>query len=212
MTIFLPPVLIHSLNNITAADGKRTGVKSTGSEGSTLLNCSLLSVDFKSFKATWNEEVQKNREKWKAQATKDLEEKAKKEAAEKAAQEEVEGGQSKKEESPQVEPSQAELDQNKPAEEEKGKEEETGSKETGEEGKSPSRPDPSSLEAEEPSSTRSSDSNQPVQNGEVPETADLPECDDSEKKTPDAGSGEKRTKRPSRPASLAALASAARPV
>uniref|UniRef100_A0A8B9LMR4 Phosphodiesterase n=1 Tax=Astyanax mexicanus TaxID=7994 RepID=A0A8B9LMR4_ASTMX len=41
-------------------------VKSTGSEGST----SLLSVDFKSFKATWNDEVHQNREKWKAQAAK----------------------------------------------------------------------------------------------------------------------------------------------
>ncbi|XP_072535801.1 dual specificity calcium/calmodulin-dependent 3',5'-cyclic nucleotide phosphodiesterase 1A isoform X3 [Salminus brasiliensis] len=73
-----------SLNNIPS-DGKRVSVKSTGSEGST----SLLSVDFKSFKATWNEEVQQNREKWKAQATKDLE--AKKEEEDKAKQEEDEG-------------------------------------------------------------------------------------------------------------------------
>ncbi|XP_049336084.1 dual specificity calcium/calmodulin-dependent 3',5'-cyclic nucleotide phosphodiesterase 1A isoform X2 [Astyanax mexicanus] len=73
-----------SLNNIPA-DGKRPSVKSTGSEGST----SLLSVDFKSFKATWNDEVHQNREKWKAQAAKDLE--AKKEEEEKARQEDGEG-------------------------------------------------------------------------------------------------------------------------
>uniref|UniRef100_A0A8C9FEZ2 Phosphodiesterase 1C n=1 Tax=Pavo cristatus TaxID=9049 RepID=A0A8C9FEZ2_PAVCR len=43
---------------------------STGSEGSASLNCSILTVDFKCFKATWTEVVQQNREKWKAQATK----------------------------------------------------------------------------------------------------------------------------------------------
>lgn len=60
---------ICSLNNIPS-DGKRTNVKSTGSEGSTAHNCSLLSVDLKSFKDTWNEEVHQNREKWKSQAAK----------------------------------------------------------------------------------------------------------------------------------------------
>uniref|UniRef100_A0A668AM67 Phosphodiesterase n=1 Tax=Myripristis murdjan TaxID=586833 RepID=A0A668AM67_9TELE len=43
-------------------------VKNPGSEGSGALNCSLTTVDFKSFKATWNHEVCQNREKWKAQA------------------------------------------------------------------------------------------------------------------------------------------------
>uniref|UniRef100_A0AAR2ITJ9 Phosphodiesterase n=1 Tax=Pygocentrus nattereri TaxID=42514 RepID=A0AAR2ITJ9_PYGNA len=85
-----------SLNNIPS-DGKRPTVKSTGSEGST----SLLSVDFKNFKATWNEEVQQNREKWKAQAAKGdhakAQEKAKKEAEEKAKQEEAEGKQNSEE-------------------------------------------------------------------------------------------------------------------
>uniref|UniRef100_A0A8B9LN06 Phosphodiesterase n=1 Tax=Astyanax mexicanus TaxID=7994 RepID=A0A8B9LN06_ASTMX len=90
-----------SLNNIPA-DGKRPSVKSTGSEGST----SLLSVDFKSFKATWNDEVHQNREKWKAQAAKGEHPKvqtsedslrhvniykAKKEEEEKARQEDGEG-------------------------------------------------------------------------------------------------------------------------
>ncbi|XP_029110903.1 calcium/calmodulin-dependent 3',5'-cyclic nucleotide phosphodiesterase 1C-like isoform X2 [Scleropages formosus] len=195
-----------SLNNITAADGKRSIVKSTGSEGNASLNCSLLSVDFKSFKATWNEELQKNREKWKAEAAKDLEEEAKREAEEKEAQGHAEDGQPKKEE-----PSGADPHQNKPDEEEKGKGEESESKEFGGEAESPSKLDPNGSEAKESSSAGDSENNQPVQNGEVPETADLPECAGSEKKTPD-GSGEKRTKRPSPPASLAALASAARPV
>uniref|UniRef100_A0A671N0Y6 Phosphodiesterase n=1 Tax=Sinocyclocheilus anshuiensis TaxID=1608454 RepID=A0A671N0Y6_9TELE len=67
-----------SLNNIPS-DGKRSTVRGTGSEGGTSLNCSVNAVDFKTFKSTWNEEVHKNREKWKAQAAKDLEEKAKQE-------------------------------------------------------------------------------------------------------------------------------------
>ncbi|TSK34886.1 Calcium/calmodulin-dependent 3',5'-cyclic nucleotide phosphodiesterase 1C [Bagarius yarrelli] len=75
-----------SLNNIPA-DSKRPNVKSTGSEGSTTHNCSLLSVDFKSFKATWNEEVHQNREKWKSQAAK--EEKIKKDEEEKATEKET---------------------------------------------------------------------------------------------------------------------------
>ncbi|XP_059674702.1 dual specificity calcium/calmodulin-dependent 3',5'-cyclic nucleotide phosphodiesterase 1C isoform X3 [Gavia stellata] len=73
-----------SLNSISPAEVKRSSVKSTGSEGSASLNCSILTVDFKCFKATWTEVVQQNREKWKAQATK--EEKAKKEAEENAHQ------------------------------------------------------------------------------------------------------------------------------
>ncbi|XP_008945824.1 PREDICTED: calcium/calmodulin-dependent 3',5'-cyclic nucleotide phosphodiesterase 1C, partial [Merops nubicus] len=73
-----------SLNNISPTEVKRSSVKSTGSEGSASLNCSILTVDFKCFKATWTEVVQQNREKWKAQATK--EEKAKKEAEENAHQ------------------------------------------------------------------------------------------------------------------------------
>ncbi|XP_078544381.1 dual specificity calcium/calmodulin-dependent 3',5'-cyclic nucleotide phosphodiesterase 1C isoform X3 [Lissotriton helveticus] len=71
-----------SLNSITTSDVKRTSVKSTGSEGSASLNCSILTVDFKSFRNTWHEVVLQNREKWKAQAAKDAEEKAKREAEE----------------------------------------------------------------------------------------------------------------------------------
>uniref|UniRef100_A0A8C9V169 Phosphodiesterase n=1 Tax=Scleropages formosus TaxID=113540 RepID=A0A8C9V169_SCLFO len=146
-----------SLNNITAADGKRSIVKSTGSEGNASLNCSLLSVDFKSFKATWNEELQKNREKWKAEAAK---EEAKREAEEKEAQGHAEDGQPKKEE-----PSGADPHQNKPDEEEKGKGEESESKEFGGEAESPSKLDPNGSEAKESSSAGDSENNQPVQNG-----------------------------------------------
>ncbi|XP_051785326.1 dual specificity calcium/calmodulin-dependent 3',5'-cyclic nucleotide phosphodiesterase 1C-like isoform X3 [Erpetoichthys calabaricus] len=80
-----------SLNSITPTEVKRSSVKSTGSEGSASLNCSLLTVDFKNFKAIWYETVLQNREKWKAQATKESEEKAKRDAEEKAWQE-SEGG------------------------------------------------------------------------------------------------------------------------
>ncbi|XP_055038064.2 dual specificity calcium/calmodulin-dependent 3',5'-cyclic nucleotide phosphodiesterase 1A isoform X2 [Misgurnus anguillicaudatus] len=65
-----------SLNNIPS-DSKRSGIRCTGSEGGTSPNCSVNTFDFKSFRSTWNEEVHKNRETWKAQAAKDLEEKAK---------------------------------------------------------------------------------------------------------------------------------------
>ncbi|XP_032934826.1 calcium/calmodulin-dependent 3',5'-cyclic nucleotide phosphodiesterase 1C isoform X1 [Catharus ustulatus] len=75
-----------SLNSINPSEVKRSSVKSTGSEGSASVNYSILTVDFKGFKATWTEVVQQNREKWKAQATKDAEEKAKKEAEENANQ------------------------------------------------------------------------------------------------------------------------------
>ncbi|KAM8811834.1 dual specificity calcium/calmodulin-dependent 3',5'-cyclic nucleotide phosphodiesterase 1C isoform 2-T2 [Eudromia elegans] len=90
-----------SLNSISPSEVKRSSVKSTGSEGSASLNCSILTVDFKCFKATWTEVVQQNREKWKAQATK--EEKAKKEAEENTHQ----GSEEKKTE---------EKDEKKPAE------------------------------------------------------------------------------------------------
>ncbi|XP_017594110.1 calcium/calmodulin-dependent 3',5'-cyclic nucleotide phosphodiesterase 1C isoform X4 [Corvus cornix cornix] len=73
-----------SLNSISPSEVKRSSVKSTGSEGSASLNCSILTVDFKCFKTTWTEVVQQNREKWKVQATK--EDKAKKEAEENAYQ------------------------------------------------------------------------------------------------------------------------------
>ncbi|CAH7147168.1 Pde1c [Phodopus roborovskii] len=71
-----------SLNNINASDAKRSGVKSSGSEGSAPINNSVIPVDYKSFKTTWTEVVHINRERWRAKVPK--EEKAKKEAEEKA--------------------------------------------------------------------------------------------------------------------------------
>ncbi|KAM9337584.1 dual specificity calcium/calmodulin-dependent 3',5'-cyclic nucleotide phosphodiesterase 1A [Symphorus nematophorus] len=67
----LASVRRSSVNSISGSDGKRSSVKSTGSEGS----CSLTTVDFKSFKGTWNQEIHHNKETWKVQAAKDLEEK-----------------------------------------------------------------------------------------------------------------------------------------
>ncbi|XP_053350543.1 dual specificity calcium/calmodulin-dependent 3',5'-cyclic nucleotide phosphodiesterase 1A isoform X2 [Clarias gariepinus] len=84
-----------SLNNIPS-DGKRANVKSTSTEGSTAHNGSLLSVDIKSFKSTWTEEVHQNREKWKTQAAK--EEKVKKEEEEKANEKETDRKQDTSEE------------------------------------------------------------------------------------------------------------------
>ncbi|XP_041670160.1 calcium/calmodulin-dependent 3',5'-cyclic nucleotide phosphodiesterase 1A [Cheilinus undulatus] len=61
--------------SINGSDGKNSSVKSTSSDGC----CSLASVDFKSFKVTWNQEICHNRDTWKEQAAKDLEENTKKE-------------------------------------------------------------------------------------------------------------------------------------
>uniref|UniRef100_A0A8C3TEF0 Phosphodiesterase n=1 Tax=Chelydra serpentina TaxID=8475 RepID=A0A8C3TEF0_CHESE len=68
--IVTPLIDEASRSGITGFRLKRSSVKSTGSEGSASLNCSILTVDFKCFKATWTEVVQQNREKWKAKATK----------------------------------------------------------------------------------------------------------------------------------------------
>lgn len=68
----MPVYSVHSDQSIVCSDGKqssvKSSVKSTGSEGS----CSLTTVDFKSFKITWNQEIQQNRETWKAQAAKGI--------------------------------------------------------------------------------------------------------------------------------------------
>ncbi|XP_008285721.1 calcium/calmodulin-dependent 3',5'-cyclic nucleotide phosphodiesterase 1C isoform X2 [Stegastes partitus] len=78
-----------SLNSISSDEAKRHSVKSMGSDSSSSGQSSLLTVDMKNFKALWNEEVYQNRERWKAQAAKEAEERAKKEAEEGAQQEEV---------------------------------------------------------------------------------------------------------------------------
>ncbi|XP_076837062.1 LOW QUALITY PROTEIN: dual specificity calcium/calmodulin-dependent 3',5'-cyclic nucleotide phosphodiesterase 1A [Brachyhypopomus gauderio] len=72
-----------SLSSIPAGESKRSSVNSASSEAS----CSLLAVDLKNFKAIWNEQVFQNRERWKARAAKESEEKAMREAEEKVQQE-----------------------------------------------------------------------------------------------------------------------------
>ncbi|OXB55748.1 hypothetical protein ASZ78_005250 [Callipepla squamata] len=100
-----------SLNSISPSEVKRSSVKSTGSEGSASLNCSILTVDFKCFKATWTEVVQQNREKWKTQATK--EEKAKKEAEESVHQGSDEKKTDEKDEKPTEDATAAETENSK---------------------------------------------------------------------------------------------------
>ncbi|XP_067308848.1 dual specificity calcium/calmodulin-dependent 3',5'-cyclic nucleotide phosphodiesterase 1C isoform X4 [Pseudorasbora parva] len=65
-----------------AGDVKRSSVNSSGSDSSASHNCSLLTVDLKNFKTIWNEAVSLNRERWKTQADKETEEKAKRELEE----------------------------------------------------------------------------------------------------------------------------------
>lgn len=63
-------LLFSSLNSINSSDAKRSGVKSSGSEGSAPINNSVIPVDYKSFKATWTEVVHINRERWRAKVPK----------------------------------------------------------------------------------------------------------------------------------------------
>ncbi|XP_049332531.1 dual specificity calcium/calmodulin-dependent 3',5'-cyclic nucleotide phosphodiesterase 1A isoform X6 [Astyanax mexicanus] len=70
-----------SLSSITG-EGKRSSMNSSASESSATHN--LMAVDIKHFKAIWNEQVYLNRERWKARADKEMEEKVKREAEEKA--------------------------------------------------------------------------------------------------------------------------------
>ncbi|KAM6919284.1 dual specificity calcium/calmodulin-dependent 3',5'-cyclic nucleotide phosphodiesterase 1A isoform 2-T2 [Xenentodon cancila] len=78
-----------SLNSIGSDESKRHSVKSICSDSSSSGQSSLLTVDIKNFKALWNEEVYQNRERWKAQAAKEAEERAKKEAEERAQREDT---------------------------------------------------------------------------------------------------------------------------
>ncbi|XP_039534056.1 calcium/calmodulin-dependent 3',5'-cyclic nucleotide phosphodiesterase 1C isoform X1 [Pimephales promelas] len=73
---------LAGFRSITAGDSKRSSVNSSGSDCSGSLNCSLLTVDLKNFKTNWSEEVSLNRERWKAQADKEREEKARRELEE----------------------------------------------------------------------------------------------------------------------------------
>nr|XP_046226499.1 calcium/calmodulin-dependent 3',5'-cyclic nucleotide phosphodiesterase 1C-like [Scatophagus argus] len=82
----------HNINSISGSDGRHSSVKSTASEGS----CSLTTVDLKSFKDTWNQEIRHNKETWKAHAAKDFEENAKKGAVAQEENEAEEETESKK--------------------------------------------------------------------------------------------------------------------
>ncbi|XP_051990928.1 dual specificity calcium/calmodulin-dependent 3',5'-cyclic nucleotide phosphodiesterase 1A-like [Xyrauchen texanus] len=92
--------------SITAGDAKRSSVNSSGSDGS------LLTVDLKNFKTIWNEEVSLNRERWKTQATKEMEEKARREMEEQ--QEETTKNQVQKKDPESSEPNQDGLGQDNP--------------------------------------------------------------------------------------------------
>ncbi|TRY55807.1 hypothetical protein DNTS_025653, partial [Danionella cerebrum] len=74
---------LAGFRSISSADMKRGSVNSSSSDSSGSHNGSLLTVDLKSFKSIWTEEVYLNRERWKTQATKETEEKTKREIEEK---------------------------------------------------------------------------------------------------------------------------------
>ncbi|XP_047424699.1 calcium/calmodulin-dependent 3',5'-cyclic nucleotide phosphodiesterase 1C-like [Mugil cephalus] len=63
-------------SSVSGSDGTPSSKKSSGSEAS----CSLTAGDFKGFQVAWNTEIHQNRETWKTQAAKELEEKTQKEA------------------------------------------------------------------------------------------------------------------------------------
>ncbi|KAJ3594513.1 hypothetical protein NHX12_003820 [Muraenolepis orangiensis] len=58
-------------SSMSSEESKRGSVKSTGLDSGSSGHCSLLTVDLKNFKTLWNDEVYQNRERWKAQASKE---------------------------------------------------------------------------------------------------------------------------------------------
>ncbi|KAL2097009.1 hypothetical protein ACEWY4_006216 [Coilia grayii] len=147
-----------SLNSISSVDAKHSS-NSTGSDGSSSNHGPLLAVDLKNFKAIWNEEVSQNRERWKAQAAKETEEKARREAEEQSQQEDTAASQEGQTEQEQLEPKQ-----------EEGEEKTDG-------------PEPGSAESpldESPLSDPGQDADT-LQNGEVSEEAKSPTSKDSMK-------------------------------
>ncbi|KAB5535850.1 hypothetical protein PHYPO_G00122700 [Pangasianodon hypophthalmus] len=148
-----------SLSSISTAETKQANMNSPASESSASHNCSLLAVDLKNFKAIWNEQVLQNRERWKARAAKETEEKAKREAEEKA---QLEAGQEG-----QAEPG---MDQSVPKSEGSGQEPEPGGTTS------------SPIEAENEENTSSMEGNKQLHNGEVSEGVASPGSDDGEDK------------------------------
>ncbi|XP_044075260.1 calcium/calmodulin-dependent 3',5'-cyclic nucleotide phosphodiesterase 1A isoform X2 [Siniperca chuatsi] len=155
-----------SLNSISSDEAKRHSVKSTGSDSSSSGQSSLLMVDLKNFKALWNEEVYQNRERWKAQASKEAEERAKKEAEEQAQQEEAMEPQEVHTESEQPEPKEDQLEGEEPESTEASRPPDGNTGET-EQGAQPG------------SATHE---NPPLQNGELSEGAESPESDENKNK------------------------------
>ncbi|KAF4088081.1 hypothetical protein AMELA_G00078730 [Ameiurus melas] len=226
-----------SLNNIPS-DGKRANVKSTGSEGSTAHNCSLLSIDFKSFKDTWNEEVHQNREKWKTQAAK--EENIKKEEEEKANEKEADRKADTTEEktdpaqdknkSPNKDTKDSSLTEcNKASKERDTKPEPTDSTKVKVDKKEPREKQPKEVEgnkdpgglngtkteaandqadAKESDTSSDTDNSQKVQNGDE---LDLPDSDDSDTKSSDDADEEHSTHESSATSLVASAASASTP-
>nr|XP_033506851.1 calcium/calmodulin-dependent 3',5'-cyclic nucleotide phosphodiesterase 1A isoform X2 [Epinephelus lanceolatus] len=156
-----------SLNSISSEETKRQSVKS--SDSSTSGHSSLLTVDLKNFKALWNEEVYQNRERWKAQATKEAEERAKREAEEKAQQEEA------------MEPQEvnAEPEQPEPKEDQTEEEEPESAEAT--------RPPDGNTEEAEQEAQPESDTHKypPLQNGELSEGTESPEGEENKNKGDD---------------------------
>ncbi|XP_028986470.1 dual specificity calcium/calmodulin-dependent 3',5'-cyclic nucleotide phosphodiesterase 1A isoform X2 [Betta splendens] len=151
-----------SLNSISSDEAKRQNVKSTGSDSSSSVQSSLLTVDMKNFKALWNEEVYQNRERWKAQAAKEAEERAKREAEERAQQQETEPQEVQTQSAP-PDPNQ---DQDRAEEEAPDPEVRPPDGDTGE-------------REQEAQPGSSSQQNAPLQNGELSEGAESPEAEES---------------------------------
>ncbi|XP_026229748.1 calcium/calmodulin-dependent 3',5'-cyclic nucleotide phosphodiesterase 1C isoform X2 [Anabas testudineus] len=163
-----------SLNSISSDEAKRQNAKSMGSDSSSSVQSSLLTVDMKNFKALWNEEVYQNRERWKAQAAKEAEERAKKEAEEQAQQQEVMEPQEVQTQSEQPEPKENKLEGEAPesAEVSRPPDGNTGETEQGVQAGSTTHKSP------------------PLQNGELSEGAESPEGEENKNKGVDEGAME----------------------
>ncbi|XP_039999805.1 calcium/calmodulin-dependent 3',5'-cyclic nucleotide phosphodiesterase 1A [Xiphias gladius] len=158
-----------SLNSISSDEAKRHSVKSMGSDSSSSGQSSLLTVDMKNFKALWNEEVYQNRERWKAQATKEAEERAKKEAEERAQQEEAMEPQEVDAESEQPEPKEDKVEGEAP--------------ESAEVSRTPDGNTGETEQGAQPGST--THKSPPLHNGELSEGAESPKGEENKNKIVD---------------------------
>ncbi|XP_034064033.1 calcium/calmodulin-dependent 3',5'-cyclic nucleotide phosphodiesterase 1C isoform X3 [Gymnodraco acuticeps] len=147
-----------SLNSISSDETKRHSSSSGQS--------SLLMVDLKNFKALWNEEVYQNRERWKSQAAKEAEERAKRDLEEQAQQEEA-----MEPREVQTEPEQPEPTEDQPEGEEPGSAEVSQT------------PDGNTEEPEQEAQPESpSLKNPPLQNGELSEGTECPVREENKNK------------------------------